>query len=152
MKIILQRVQSASVSVDKEVIGSIQHGLLIFIGLGEKDNRQIVDKMITKIINLRIFDDEQGKTNLSIQDVNGEMLLVSQFTLYADCRKGNRPSFTQALGADSALELYHYFVEAMKKSYENKVEMGKFGADMKISLLNDGPFTIILDSQEMNFH
>ena len=148
MKFVIQRVQHASVTVDNEVIGKIGKGFLVLIGVSEEDNTEIADKMIKKLIGMRIFEDENGKTNLSLADVNGELLLVSQFTLYADCRKGNRPSFTDAGKPDMAKELYHYIIESCKNQIA-VVEQGVFGADMKISLVNDGPFTIILDSDEL---
>jgi D-tyrosyl-tRNA(Tyr) deacylase len=148
MRFIIQRVKEASVSVDNEVIGSIGHGLLVFVGVSENDDKRIADKMIDKMTKLRIFDDENGKTNLSISDVNGEFLIISQFTLYADCKKGNRPSFIKAGNPDMANELYEYVIsEVTKKGF--KPEHGSFGADMKVSLLNDGPFTILLDSDEI---
>ncbi|MBQ5850072.1 MAG: D-tyrosyl-tRNA(Tyr) deacylase [Lachnospiraceae bacterium] len=144
MRLLLQRVKEASVKVDGEIIGQIGHGLLVFVGVSDTDDKQIADKM-TK---LRIFDDEQGKTNLSAADVNGEFLIISQFTLYADCRKGNRPSFISAGKPEMANELYEYVIsEVAKKGF--KTEHGSFGADMKVSLLNDGPFTVILDSEEI---
>lgn len=148
MRLVLQRVKEASVAVDGEIIGKIGHGLLVFVGVSDTDDRQIADKMIDKMTKLRIFDDADGKTNLSAADVNGEFLIISQFTLYADCRKGNRPSFIQAGKPDMANELYEYVIaEVAKKGF--KTEHGSFGADMKVSLLNDGPFTILLDSEEI---
>ena len=148
MRLLLQRVKEASVKVDSEIIGQIGHGLLVFVGVSDTDDKQIADKMIDKMTKLRIFDDEQGKTNLSAADVNGEFLIISQFTLYADCRKGNRPSFISAGKPEMANELYEYVIsEVAKKGF--KTEHGSFGADMKVSLLNDGPFTVILDSEEI---
>lgn len=148
MRFVIQRVCSADVSVEGKVIGQIGHGLLVFVGVSDNDNRQIADKMIDKLIKLRIFDDADGKTNLSISDVGGEFLIVSQFTLYADCRKGNRPSFTLAGKPDLANALYEYIIsEIAKKGFS--VAYGSFGAEMKVSLLNDGPFTILLDSDEI---
>lgn len=148
MRLLLQRVKEASVKVDGEIIGQIGHGLLVFVGVSDIDDKQIADKMIDKMTKLRIFDDEQGKTNLSAADVNGEFLIISQFTLYADCRKGNRPSFISAGKPEMANELYEYVIsEVAKKGF--KTEHGSFGADMKVSLLNDGPFTVILDSEEI---
>lgn len=148
MRFVIQRVCSADVSVEGKVIGQIGHGLLVFVGVSDNDNRQIADKMIDKLIKLRIFDDADGKTNLSISDVGGEFLIVSQFTLYADCRKGNRPSFTLAGKPDWANALYEYIIsEIVKKGFS--VAHGSFGAEMKVSLLNDGPFTILLDSDEI---
>lgn len=148
MRFVIQRVCSADVSVEGKVIGQIGHGLLVFVGVSDNDNRQIADKMIDKLIKLRIFDDADGKTNLSISDVGGEFLIISQFTLYADCRKGNRPSFTLAGKPDLANALYEYIIsEIAKKGFS--VAHGSFGAEMKVSLLNDGPFTILLDSDEI---
>lgn len=148
MRFVIQRVCSADVSVEGKVIGQIGHGLLVFVGVSDSDDRQIADKMIDKLVKLRIFDDADGKTNLSISDVGGEFLIVSQFTLYADCRKGNRPSFTLAGKPDLANALYEYMIsEIEKKGFS--VAHGSFGAEMKISLLNDGPFTILLDSNEI---
>jgi D-tyrosyl-tRNA(Tyr) deacylase len=134
--------------VDGKVIGQIGHGLLVFVGVSDSDNRQIADKMTDKMTKLRIFDDADGKTNLSISDVGGEFLVISQFTLYADCRKGNRPSFTLAGKPDMAEELYEYIMEAIQEK-GFPVARGEFGADMKVSILNDGPFTILLDSDEI---
>jgi D-tyrosyl-tRNA(Tyr) deacylase len=134
--------------VDGQVIGQIGHGLLVFVGVADSDDKMIADKMIDKLTKLRIFDDADGKTNLSIADVGGKFLVISQFTLYADCRKGNRPSFTLAGRPDKAEELYEYVIsEIGKKGF--CAEHGSFGAEMKVSLLNDGPFTILLDSDEI---
>lgn len=149
MRFIIQRVNHASVKVDEAIVGSIEQGFLVFIGVCETDTRQIADQMINKMLNLRIFSDEKGKTNLNLSTVNGSLLLVSQFTLYADCRKGNRPSFIRAGKPDMAKELYEYILSECKKQV-TIVEKGIFGADMKVSLVNDGPFTIILDSEELN--
>lgn len=148
MKLLIQRVTQASVTVDEKVIGKIGHGLLVFVGVSDTDTKEIADKMIDKMMKLRIFDDAEGKTNLSCQDVNGEFLIVSQFTLYANCKKGNRPSFTDAGKPDMANELYEYVISKVSENGFH-VEHGSFGADMKVSLLNDGPFTIILDSKEI---
>ena len=148
MKFVIQRVNSASVKVDGNVIGSIGKGYLILFGAGEGDTEDMLVPFADKICKMRIFADENGKTNLSINDVGGEMLIVSQFTLYADCRKGNRPSFTNAGKPDMAKQMYEYIIDQCKKEIP-VVEQGIFGADMKISLLNDGPFTIILDSAEI---
>ena len=144
MRVVLQRVNNADVKVDGETIGKIGKGYLALLGIADADTKEIADKMINKIKNLRIFDDENGKTNLSISDVGGELLVVSQFTLYADCRKGNRPSFVDAAKPDYAEELYDYFVEKCVEVF-GKTEHGSFGADMKVSLENDGPFTVILE-------
>lgn len=148
MKFVIQRVKEASVSVDEAIIGNISKGLLVFVGVGNADDTQIADKMLKKLIGLRIFEDENGKTNLDIKTIDGQLLIISQFTLYADCRKGNRPSFTNAGAPDKAKELYQYIVEKCKKEIP-VVETGEFGADMKVSLLNDGPFTVILDSDDL---
>ena len=149
MKLVIQRVTKASVTVDSNVIGKIDKGFLVLIGICEDDTKDIADKMVDKMIKLRIFDDAEGKTNLSLNDVGGSLLLVSQFTLYADCKKGNRPSFLKAGNPEFANQMYEYIIEKAK-TYENiKVERGEFGADMKVELLNDGPFTIILDSNEI---
>lgn len=148
MRFVIQRVCEAGVSVDGKVIGQIGHGLLVFVGVADSDNRQIADRMVDKLSKLRIFDDADGKTNLSIADVGGEFLIISQFTLYADCRKGNRPSFTSAGKPDMANELYEYVISEVRKRGFH-AEHGSFGAEMKVSLLNDGPFTILLDSDEI---
>lgn len=148
MKFVIQRVKNASVTVDGNVTGQINKGFLVFIGVSDTDTKEIADKMIKKMINMRIFEDENGKTNLALKDVGGALLLVSQFTLYADCKKGNRPSFTTAGGPELANELYEYIISESKKEIDI-VEKGIFGADMKVELLNDGPFTIILDSREI---
>ena len=148
MKFVIQRVTQASVTVEEKIIGSIDKGFLVLIGICNDDTEDTADKMIKKTAGLRIFDDENGKTNLSLNDVGGELLLVSQFTLYADCKKGYRPSFINAGSPDHANKLYEYIINEFKK-LEFKVETGKFGADMKVDLLNDGPFTILLDSNEL---
>lgn len=151
MRFVIQRVTQASVSVDQQVIGSIGKGFLVLIGVSQTDTRVIADKMIKKLLGLRIFEDQDGKTNLSMQDVDGSLLLVSQFTLYADCRKGNRPSFINAGTPDLAENVYEYIITECKKQLPpDKVQHGSFGADMKVSLLNDGPFTIILDSETLS--
>lgn len=144
MKLVIQRVNHASVKIDGEIAGKIGRGLLVFLGVGADDSKEIADKYFNKLCKLRIFDDENGKTNLSVDDVNGELLIVSQFTLYADCKKGNRPSFTNAAPPEMANELYEYFLALCKEKY-GKVESGRFGADMKVELENDGPFTVLLD-------
>lgn len=149
MKFVIQRVQHASVKVDQDLKGSIQKGFLVLIGIGKDDTIAVADKMIKKMLNLRIFEDSSGKTNLSLSDVNGELLLVSQFTLYADCRKGNRPSFTDAGKPDMANTLYEY-VAAQCRLACPVVETGVFGADMKVEMLGDGPFTIVLDSEQLS--
>ncbi|MDD4112568.1 MAG: D-aminoacyl-tRNA deacylase [Herbinix sp.] len=144
MKVVIQRVLEAKVEVNDKIIGAIGKGLLILLGVGKDDDKKIADRYIDKILKLRIFADEMGKTNLSLNDVQGEVLVVSQFTLYANCRKGNRPDFINAGSAGKAEELYEYFLEHIK-ARNRKVESGEFGAEMKVSLVNDGPFTIILD-------
>ncbi len=148
MKFVIQRVLEASVTVDEKVIGKIDKGFVVFIGVGHDDNKEIADKLVKKLVGLRIFEDENGKTNLSLADVNGELLLISQFTLYADCKKGYRPSFTNSGAPNLAEELYEYIILQCKESVP-VVEKGCFGADMKVSLINDGPFTIILDSETL---
>ena len=144
MKFVIQKVSHASVTVDDQVIGKIGKGFLVLIGVAEDDTKEIADKLIKKLLGLRLFEDADGKTNLSLRDVDGSLLLVSQFTLYADCKKGNRPSFTKAGNPTLANELYEYMLNEAAKQVP-VVEHGIFGADMKISLENDGPFTIILD-------
>ena len=148
MRFVIQRVQHAEVKVNGETTGSIGKGFLVLIGVAETDTREIADKMIKKLLGLRIFEDAEGKTNLDLDAVDGELLLVSQFTLYADCKKGNRPSFIKAGNPDMANELYEYIIAKCRQETP-KVEKGIFGADMKVSLLNDGPFTILLDSDEI---
>ena len=146
MKLIVQRVNHASVAVEGKVVGKIGKGFLVFVGVGQEDTTVIADKFLKKLLGLRIFQDAQGKTNLSLADVQGELLLISQFTLYANCKKGNRPSFIEAGSPDKANELYEYMINEEKKTVP-VVEHGIFGADMKVSLENDGPFTIILDEK-----
>lgn len=148
MKFVIQRVTHADVVVDGNEIGRIGKGFMVLIGVSKEDDKAIADKMVDKMIKLRIFEDENGKTNLSLDDVGGELLLISQFTLYANCKKGNRPSFIDAGVPDEANALYEYIIERCKERV-NVVECGEFGADMKVSLLNDGPFTIVLDSSEI---
>lgn len=148
MRFVIQRVQHAELKVNGETTGSIGKGFLVLIGVAETDTREIADKMIKKLLGLRIFEDAEGKTNLDLDAVDGELLLVSQFTLYADCKKGNRPSFIKAGNPDMANELYEYIIAKCRQEIP-KVEKGIFGADMKVSLLNDGPFTILLDSDEI---
>ncbi len=151
MRVVLQRVKEANVSVDGQEIGAIGHGFLLLLGAAEGDTEQIADKMVDKICKLRIFPDDNGKTNLSLADVGGEILVVSQFTLYADCKKGNRPSFIKAGAPDMANCLYEHVIERCRL-YVDRVEHGIFGADMKVSLVNDGPFTLVLDSEELISH
>ena len=149
MKFLIQVVKNASVDVDNNTIGSIGRGMLIFVGVCDSDTTEIADKMIRKTVNLRIFEDENGKTNLSIGDISGSMLVISQFTLYADCRKGNRPSFFRSGDPLHANGLYEYILTELRNTYKIPTESGEFGADMKVSLINDGPFTIMLDSDEL---
>lgn len=146
MKLLVQRVSSAQVDVDSKTVGKINNGFLVLIGVTHTDTREIADYLVKKLCNLRVFKDENSKMNLSIKDVDGELLIVSQFTLYADCQHGNRPSFVNNAKPDMANELYKYFVEKCKREVE-KVETGIFGADMKVSLLNDGPVTIMLEKE-----
>lgn len=148
MKFVIQRVTAASCVVDGTVTGAIKDGFCVFIGVAETDTKQIADKMIQKLIGMRIFSDENDKINLSLHDINGSLLLISQFTLYANCRKGNRPSFTDAGNPDMANEMYEYIIAECKKQIPN-VQTGIFGADMKLEIHNDGPFTIILDSNDL---
>lgn len=148
MKLVIQRVTHANVTVDNNVIGKIGKGYMVLIGVSDTDTKEIADKMLDKMIKLRIFEDENGKTNLSLADVGGELLLISQFTLYANCKKGNRPSFIEAGSPDHANALYEYIIEKCKERVD-VVEQGEFGAEMKVELLNDGPFTVILDSEQI---
>lgn len=143
MKLVIQRVTRASVSVDGNIVGSIKNGYLVLVGIGAEDTEAECERLTQKMINLRIFSDENGKTNLSLKDVGGELLIISQFTLYADCRKGNRPNFLQAKEPKEAERLYEYFCGLCES--EAHVERGVFGADMKVELLNDGPFTVLLE-------
>ena len=148
MKFVIQNVLNASVSVDQKIVGQINQGYVVFIGISNDDNEETANKMIQKMLNLRIFQDENGKTNLSLEQISGELLLISQFTLYADCKHGNRPSFIKAGKPEHAQKLYNYIIEQCKMKVAN-VQTGIFGADMKVSLTNDGPFTIVLDSTEI---
>ena len=148
MKFVIQRVKEAKVVVEGKTTGEIGKGFLVFIGVSNEDTKEIADKLVKKLLGLRIFADEDGKTNLALEDVKGELLLVSQFTLYADCKKGNRPSFIRAGAPDFANEMYEYIIMKCRES-GIKTETGIFGADMEVSLINDGPFTILYDSEEM---
>ena len=148
MRFVVQRVTEASVTIDGKCVGKIGKGFLVLAGVADSDTKEIADRMIKKLVGLRIFEDEEGKTGASLSAVNGELLVVSQFTLYADCKKGNRPSFIRAGKPDMANEMYEYILEKCRE-YVPVVEHGEFGADMKVSLINDGPFTIILDSDEL---
>ncbi len=145
MRVLIQRVLKSSVTVDEKIIGSIGQGFLILLGVSDTDTQKDVEVLVDKIAKLRLFQDENDKTNLSISDVDGEVLVVSQFTLYADCKKGNRPSFTKSGKPDKANELYEYFKKYSVDKFK-KVECGEFGADMKIDILNDGPFTVMLET------
>ena len=148
MRFVIQRVKQASVQVNGESVGSIKKGYLVLIGVSDTDTETVADKLVKKMIGLRIFEDENGKTNLSLADVGGSLLLVSQFTLYANCKKGNRPSFIEAGAPDKANALYEYVIRECKKSVP-EVQTGSFGAEMEVSLINDGPFTILLDSENL---
>lgn len=148
MKFVIQRVSQAEVVVEEQSVGKIDQGLMVLVSICNSDTKEIADKLINKLIHLRIFEDENGKSNLSVQDIHGNLLIISQFTLYADCRKGNRPSYANAGNPDLANELYEYIIAQCQKEFPN-VQHGIFGAYMKVSLLNDGPFTIIFDSEQM---
>lgn len=148
MRLVIQRVMQGSVSVAGKTTGEIGKGYVVFVGVSDTDTKQITEKMVRKLLHLRIFEDAEGKTNLSLQDVQGELLIISQFTLYADCRKGNRPSFVRAGKPEHANALYEYFLSLCVRECPS-VRHGIFGADMKVSLVNDGPFTIVLDSEEI---
>lgn len=149
MKAAIQRVVNSSVAIDRKTVGAVERGYMILLGVEQGDTKADADKLIKKIPVLRVFEDENGKMNLSCLDVNGEILVISQFTLCADCSHGRRPSFTNSAPPDIANSLYEYFVDELKKSGVSKVETGEFGADMKVSLINDGPVTIILDSKDL---
>ena len=148
MKFVIQRVTHANVTVDRAVLGKIEKGFMVLIGVEDSDTQAVADKMISKMLGLRIFEDEAGKMNLALKDVGGGLLLISQFTLYADCKKGNRPSFVKAGNPDMAEPMYEYIIEKCREQIEN-TQKGQFGADMKVELLNDGPVTIVLDSHEL---
>ena len=148
MKYVIQRVTRANVKVDNEIIGEIGRGYMVLIGVSDTDTEAVADRMTAKLLGLRIFEDENGKTNLSLKDVGGELLLISQFTLYADCRHGNRPSFIGAGKPDHANALYEYIIKKCRDA-GYRTETGSFGADMKVELINDGPFTVVLDSAEL---
>ena len=148
MRFVIQRVLESEVKVDGESLGKIGKGFMVLIGVSNDDTKEVADKMVNKMLGLRIFEDEQGKTNLSLDAVGGELLLISQFTLYANCKRGNRPSFIEAGAPDMASEMYEYIIEKCKEQVE-VVERGRVGADMKVSIINDGPFTIVLDSETL---
>ena len=148
MRFVIQVVSTADVKIEGNIKGSIGRGFMVLVGVGQEDNEAVADKMVSKLLGLRIFPDENGKTNLSLADVKGELLMVSQFTLYADCKKGNRPSFIRAGSPDEANRLYEYIVSKCRERVD-RVETGEFGANMQVSLVNEGPFTIILDSDEI---
>ena len=148
MKLVIQRVSEAKVEVDNKIVGKIGKGFLVLFGAGQGDTKEQADFLAEKLCNLRVFEDENQKMNLSIKDIDGELLIVSQFTLYADCKKGNRPSFINAGNPELANHLYEYIIAECQKEIP-VVEKGIFGADMKISLINDGPFTIVLDSADL---
>lgn len=150
MKFLIQVVKKASVEVDGAMIGNIDRGMLIFVGVCDTDTEEIADMMVKKAVNLRIFEDENGKTNLSVNDIGGSMLVISQFTLYADCRKGNRPSFIKAGDPCHANDMYEYIIKQLRDQYCIQTQCGQFGADMDVSLINDGPFTVMLDSEELS--
>ena len=150
MRFVIQRVSHAQVTIDGQVRGSIQKGYMVLIGIGQEDTEALADRMIAKMLDLRIFEDADGKSNLSLRDVDGALLLISQFTLYADCKKGKRPSFFKAGEPNMANDLYEYIIRKCKEEVRD-VERGEFGAMMHVELLNEGPFTIILDSAEMGW-
>lgn len=148
MRIVLQRVSEAAVKIDNQVVGEISQGLLLLAGIEHEDEESDADWLIQKVIGMRVFSDSDDKMNLSIKEIKGEFLVVSQFTLHASTKKGNRPSFIQAARPEKAIPLYHYFCEQLQEVSEIKVQTGKFGADMKVSLVNDGPVTIVIDSKK----
>ncbi len=150
MKFVIQRVLKANVKVDEKICGKINQGFLVLIGITHNDNEKVAEGMINKLLKLRVFSDENGKMNKSIKDINGELLLVSQFTLYANCKRGNRPDFLNAAKPDFANELYEFIIDKCKNEIQN-VQTGIFGADMKVELVNDGPVTIVLDSEDIGF-
>lgn len=151
MRIVIQRVSEASVTVDHKIISAIQHGMLVLVGIENTDTEEDIDWLVKKMIQLRIFDDENGVMNLCIQDVNGEILIVSQFTLHASTKKGNRPSYIRASRPEFAIPMYEKFVKAAENALGKKVGTGIFGAMMEVSLVNDGPVTIIIDSKQKDF-
>ena len=149
MRIVIQRVREASVKVNREIVGEIQQGLLVLLGIEHVDSQLDADYLIQKLIHLRIFSDDYGKMNLSVSDISGGLLIVSQFTLFADTKKGNRPSFIRSAPPEKAIPLYDYFLSQLNKSFSAKIENGVFGANMQVELINDGPVTIIMDSKHL---
>ena len=149
MRIVIQRVREASVKINDEIVGEIQQGLLVLLGIEHVDSELDADYLIQKLIHLRIFGDDEGKMNLSVSDISGDLLIVSQFTLFADTKKGNRPSFIRSARPEQARPLYDYFLSQLKKSFSGKIENGVFGANMLVELINDGPVTIIIDSKDL---
>lgn len=145
MRIVLQRAKRAEVRIDGEIVGQIGQGYVLLVGIGHEDSREDVERIVKKIVQLRVFEDEAGKMNLDIKQIGGAILSISQFTLYADCRKGNRPSFVNAARPETAEPMYEYFNQVLREEYRLEVETGRFGADMKVELVNDGPVTILLD-------
>ena len=150
MRVVIQRVSEAAVKIDGTIVGEISKGLLVLLGIAQEDTEQDALYLIQKLINLRIFSDADGKMNLSVQDCGGELLVVSQFTLYADTKKGNRPSYIRAARPELAIPLYEFFLRELQKQFQGPIQTGQFGADMKVSLINDGPVTIIMDSRGEN--
>ena len=148
MRVVIQRVREASVKINDEIVGEIQQGLLVLLGIEHVDSELDADYLIQKLIHLRIFGDDEGKMNLSVSDISGDLLIVSQFTLFADTKKGNRPSFIRSAKPEQARPLYEYFLSHLKKLFSGKIEKGVFGGDMQVELINDGPVTIILDSKD----
>ena len=147
MRVVIQRVSEAAVKIDGTIVGEISKGLLVLLGIAQEDNEQDALYLLQKLINLRIFSDADGKMNLSVQDCDGELLVVSQFTLYADTKKGNRPSYIRAARPEQAIPLYEFFLNELQNQFQGKIQTGQFGADMKVALVNDGPVTIIIDSK-----
>ena len=150
MRVVIQRVSEAAVKIDGTIVGEISKGLVVLLGIAQEDNEQDALYLLQKLINLRIFSDANGKMNLSVQDCGGELLVVSQFTLYADTKKGNRPSYIRAARPEHAIPLYEFFLQELQKQFQGPIQTGQFGADMKVSLINDGPVTIIIDSRGEN--
>ena len=148
MRVVIQRVSEASVKINDEIVGEIQQGLLVLLGIEHVDSELDADYLIQKLIHLRIFGDDEGKMNLSVSDISGALLIVSQFTLFADTKKGNRPSFIRSARPEQAIPLYDYFLSQLKKSFSGKIEKGVFGGNMQVELINDGPVTIIMDSKD----